>query len=76
MELDDIIMYAPLILLISMFFIKNRLFVTPEQLEKKHREILRDVELKYTTVDTFHLLEDQVTQIHTKIDKIYELLIK
>lgn len=39
--------YAPFILMILMFMWQNNVFVRPEQLEKKHREILENIEKSF-----------------------------
>ena len=36
--------YAPIILVLILFFINYRIFVNPVDLEKKHREILDDID--------------------------------
>ena len=33
--------YAPIIIVVLAFIFKNKIFVTPEQLEKKHKGILQ-----------------------------------
>lgn len=47
MNTDKIIEFAPFIVVILLFIWQNNVFVRPEQLEKKHREILDDVQSKY-----------------------------
>lgn len=44
---EKLIEYAPIIICCLYFFIQQRLFVTPEQLEKKHREISSENQEKY-----------------------------
>ena len=46
-NLNEIAGYAPIIIVVLMFFVQYRIFVTPEQLEKKHREILEDISKNY-----------------------------
>ncbi len=73
--MDKIIYYAPVILIVLVFLINERLVVTPEQLEKKHREILKDIENRFTTLKSFEDLKSQFTDMKDKIDKIYDCLI-
>ena len=73
--MEEILQYSPLILVIMMFFIQYKIFVTPEQLEKKHREILESVEQHFVSVHSFTDLKEQVGDMKEKIDKIYECLI-
>ncbi len=76
MNFDKIIEFAPLILLIFLVFLQNRLFVTPEQLERRHRDILREIESRFATVFSVSELKEQFSEIKVKIDKIYDYFIK
>ena len=49
--------------------------ITPEQLEKKHREILDDVENKFATLNSVKDLKEQMGDMKEKIDRIYECII-
>ena len=73
--MEKIIEFAPIIVVIILFLIQNRLVVTPEQLEKKHREILDDVSKKYATQSIVNELKSQFHDMAEKIDKIYNILI-
>ena len=67
--------YAPTILVIIMFCINYRVFVNPVDLEKKHREILSDIDNKYASKTTVDELKSQFHDMAEKIDKIYNILI-
>ena len=73
--MDNFLYYAPVIIVVLVFLIQERIVVTPEQLEKKHREILKDVEARFTTIDCHEDLKGQFCEIKDKIDKIYDCLI-
>lgn len=73
--MEKIIEYAPIIVVILLFLIQNRMVVTPEQLEKKHREILDDVSKKYATQSIVNELKTQFHDMAEKINKIYDILI-
>ena len=73
--MEKILEYAPIIIVILLFLIQNRVVVTPEQLEKKHREILDDVSKKYATQSIVNELRSQIHEMVDKIDKIYNILI-
>lgn len=73
--MEKIIEYSPIIVIILMFFIQQKIFVTPEQLEKKHREIIDEIEEKYVSMNSFIDLKEQFSEVKDKIDKIYDLLI-
>lgn len=57
------------------FLIQQRIVVTPEQLEKKHREILHDAEERFATLSSLKDLKEQVFDMKEKIDKIYDCII-
>ena len=73
--MHEFIEYSPIIIVVLMFFIQQKIFVTPEQLEKKHREILDEMEEKFVSVISFKDLKDQFSEVKEKIDKMYDLLI-
>lgn len=86
--MEQILNYAPLILAITMFFINYKVFVTPADLERKHREIkeeinpekrhreiLNDVDIKYATKSVVSELQQQIHSMADKVDKIYNILI-
>lgn len=70
------LLYAPAILAVLFFLIQLKIFVTPDALERKHREILMDAEKKFATLSMLQSLNDQFNDMKSKIDKIYDHLIK
>lgn len=50
-QYKEFIEFAPIIVVLLLFFWQNNIFVKPEQLEKKHREILKEVDGKLDEVD-------------------------
>lgn len=73
--MDDLLHYSPIIIAIVVFLIQQRIIVTPEQLEKKHREILEDAEKKFATLNSVKDLKEQFSDMKEKIDKIYDCII-
>lgn len=75
---DTVIKYAPTAILVVGLIIQWNLFVTPQQIEIKHREILRDVAQIYVPKEQYNMqyaeLKTQITNMQTKIDKIYEII--
>lgn len=67
--------YAPLILVIIMFCVNYKIFVNPVDLEKKHREILDDVDDKYASKTVVSELQSQIHSMAEKVDKIYNFLL-
>lgn len=76
MNLENITGYIPFIVgYFVLYLAQHHIFVKPEELEKAHREILNEIEFKYATkADTKNLKED-ITDMRSKIDKIYDKLI-
>lgn len=72
--MEQFIYYAPMIVVVLVFLIHERIVVTPEQLEKKHREIIKDVEKRYATLNSLEDLKEQFCDMKDKIDKIYDCL--
>jgi hypothetical protein len=56
--------------------LQYNLFVTPEKLEVKHREILRDIAQNYSTKEQYNDLKAQLNVMQAKIDKIYDVIIE
>lgn len=76
MEKDTVTKFAPMaVVVIGMIFQWN-LFVTPEKLEIKHRQVLMDVANMYTTKEQHNDLKAEINDMKKKIDKIYEVITK
>ena len=73
--MEHLLQYSPIIIVVVMYLIQQRIIVTPEQLEKKHREILEDVENRFASLSTVKDLKEQVSDMKEKIDRIYECII-
>ena len=67
--------YAPIILVLIMFCVNYKIFVNPVDLEKKHREILDDVDEKYASKTVVSELQSQIHSMAEKVDKIYNILL-
>ncbi len=73
--MENLLHYSPILIAVIVFLIQQRIIVTPEQLEKKHREIIEEIEEKFVTINSFKDLKDQFSEVKDKIDKMYDLLI-
>lgn len=74
MDKDTIFKYGPLALVVVSIILQWGLFVTPERLEIKHREILKDVAQVYSTKEQYNDLKGQLNNMSVKIDKIYDIV--
>lgn len=67
MNVEQLEGYAPYIVILLMFLWQNNVFVRPEQLEKKHREILADVKDKYVEINAYKEFQNH---IYSKLDEL------
>ncbi len=74
MDKENILKYAPIVLVVVAMLFQYNLFVTPEKLEIKHREILNDVSERYTTKEQYNDVKTQLSVMQSKIDKIYDII--
>lgn len=74
MDKENILKYAPIVLVVIAMLFQYNLFVTPEKLEIKHREILNDVSERYTTKEQYNDVKTQLSAMQSKIDKIYDII--
>lgn len=81
---DKIIEYAPILVVVLGFIWQHNIFVKPEQLEKKHREIIDDVEKnfsnKYVEINAYKEFQNHIysklDELTSSIDDLKGLLIK
>lgn len=70
-NLDKFAEFAPLIVIILLYIRQNNLFIKPEQLEKKHREIIEEIEAKirnkYVEVNAYKEFQNH---IYSKLDEL------
>lgn len=64
--MDKFIEFAPVIIVVLVFLIQQRLVVTPEQLERKHREIIKEIDEK------FRQAEDDATAKYVELNAYKE----
>lgn len=55
--------------------VQQHIIVTPEQLERTHREILCEIELRYAKLNSVADLKEQIADINDKITKLYVLVL-
>lgn len=67
MNIEQLEHFAPYIVIMLLFIWQNNIFVRPEQLEKKHREILDDIKEKYVEINAYKEFQ---THIYSKFDEV------
>ena len=55
-----IIEYAPLIVVVIAILLKNRLFVTPEQMQKERQSLIEEVERRFLELVAFREYEKRM----------------
>lgn len=72
MDKDTFVKYAPWIIIPLIFFLQYKIFVTPVEQEKLHREILQEVAQNFVTQKEYALQQSQINTMATQISKIYD----
>ena len=67
MNVETVEQFAPYIVIFLIFVWQNNVFVRPEQLEKKHREILDDIKEKYVETNAYKEFQNH---IYSKLDEV------
>lgn len=75
MDVQALQTYAPYILIGIMFFIQNKIFVTPASLLEKIEEVYEKIDEKYVTKREISAINDNIGDIKEKTDKIYDIII-
>jgi len=75
-EIKDYMDFAPIIVIIILFIMQTKIFVTPEILEKKHREILNECQKRFASVIYIEELKIHWSEMKEKIDKIYDYFLE
>ena len=80
MNIEQLESYAPYLVILLMFIWQNNIFVRPEQLEKKHREILENIKEKYVEINAYKEFQNHIysklDELTGSIDDLKEILMK
>lgn len=78
MEINSALLaeYAPLVIIIVAFLLREKIFVTPVQLAETKEEILAQVKLEFSTKEAVNEIKDDIKRIEDKIDNLIEILLK
>lgn len=68
--------YAPAVFVVIAVILQWNLFVTPADLEKKHRDIITEAAQTYVTKEEYKNQKEEFKEMKTKIDRIYDFLIR
>lgn len=67
--------YAAIVLVVMIFFINYRIFVTPADLAIAIAEVIEKIENKFATKESVSDLKEDVREVKTKVNDIYDFLI-
>ena len=73
--METILEYSVLTIVVIVVLRYFNLIVTPERLEKKHREILKEVEVKFVTWQTFNEFKNQFKLVQDEVHALYEHIV-
>lgn len=78
--MDKFIEFSPWVIVILLFLWQNRIFVTPEQMEKRFADFEQHAEEKFVLQQTHDIaiteIKADIQAINEKLDRIYDVLIK
>lgn len=83
--MKEFIEYAPIIIVVMAFLFKNRIFVTPEQMQKERKNLLEEVERRFLELvafreyekrmdDNFETVNRRFKESNCRFDKVDESL--
>ena len=58
--MENISEYAPYAAIVIMYLIQNKVFVRPSDLEKKHREILKEIKEDFVDLNAYRELQNYI----------------
>ena len=68
-------LYGAVAVFVIGILVQWHMFATPAQVEEKHRLIMAAIQEKYVTKEDYKNQKEELKDMKTKIDKIYDLLI-
>lgn len=75
MDTQTLQTFAPYLIMALVFFIQNKVFVTPAQLLEKMDAFRKELEGKFVTKIEVSAMNDNISDIKEKTDKIYDIII-
>lgn len=76
--MEKFIEYSPILIVVIVFFIQQKVFVTPVQMEKELSEFEHRLEKKFVLKETHNLaiseMKADIEEIKDKINRIYDKL--
>ena len=80
MDTDKLIEFAPYIIVVLLFFWQNKVFVRPCDLERKHREILKEAKENFVELNAYKEFQNRVyselAKVNSGITELMDFLMK
>ena len=74
--MDNILLeYAPLLLVLITILLKEKIFITPFQLEQTKSEILKMVDDKFVDKEAIEDLRQDIKELKEKLNSLYDYII-
>lgn len=70
--MEVMIEYAPIIIVVFVFLMKNRLFVTPEQLQKERKDFTAEIERRFLSLAAFREYEKRMDDNFATVDRRFK----
>ena len=79
--MEVMVEYAPIIIVVFVFLMKNRVFVTPEQLQKERKDFTAEIERRFLSLaafreyekrmdDNFETVNNRITESNNRFDNV------
>ncbi len=65
--MEKFIEYAPVIVVLTCFFLRNKIFITPEKLKEERQEIIEQVKSEFLSLVAFRQFEKRIEDNFTAI---------
>ncbi len=77
--MEKILEYAPIIIVLIVFLLQHKIFVTPEQLSETKSEFMEHISDNYVSLQTYRdnraSLENRIEKIDQNVNEVKNLLI-
>lgn len=72
---DKFIEYAPIIIVVAMFFFRSKLFATPQELVNMKEQILHTVKEEYATKELVQFIREDIAEMKKELKLIGDYIL-
>lgn len=73
--MNDLIQYAPIVLVIVIFLLQHKFFATPVEMERMRKEIMDEVSEKYATSKEVDEIKEDISDIKKNLQMLCNKLL-